>query len=77
MGLFGKKKVNVFSSNDNDLRGGAKLDAISALEKDRLELTREMEELARKYAKISGHKKLSHRRQSVGKAKNDWSEELA
>lgn len=77
MGLFGnsKKKINVFASAENDLRAGEKLDAISALEQDRLELTRQMEELCRRYAKISGNKKLAKRKFKVGRAPNDWQSE--
>ncbi len=74
MGLFSKSKreVNIFASNETDLRGGTKLDAISALELDRLELTKQMEELAVQYSKISGIKSLRRRRYKVGRAPNDY-----
>ena len=41
------------------------------LEKERLELKKEMEKLMKKYAKATGLRKLG-RRQKVGKAPNDF-----
>lgn len=79
MGLFkskNDKRINAFTATENELRGDAKLGVISALEKDRLEITRELEELARQYAKISGLKKLGKRKKAVGNAENDFSSEL-
>ncbi len=42
------------------------------LEKERLELTKEMEKLMKKYAKATGSGKLGKRKQKVGKAPNDF-----
>ncbi len=43
-----------------------------ALELERLELTKEMEQLMKKYAKATGEKKLAKRQHKVGKAPNDF-----
>ena len=42
------------------------------LEKERLELKKEMEDLMKKYAKATGLKKLAKRQYKVGKAHNDY-----
>ena len=42
------------------------------LEKERLEVVKEMEKLMKKYAKATGAKKLGKRQQKVGKAPNDF-----
>ncbi len=44
----------------------------NALELDRLKVKKEIEELMREYAKISGCKELGNRPHKVGKAPNDW-----
>lgn len=77
MGLFtkNKKEVSLFASTENELLGTAKLDVISALEEDRLVLTRRIEELMREYARYSGNKKLARRSRPVGRALNDWNGE--
>ena len=43
-----------------------------ALELERLELTKEMEKLMKKYAKATGNGKLGKRAKKVGKAPNDF-----
>ena len=42
------------------------------LEKERLELKKEMEALMKKYAKATGLRKLGARKHKVGKAPNDY-----
>ena len=42
------------------------------LEKERLELKKEMEQLMKKYAKATGLRKLGKRQHKVGKAPNDF-----
>ena len=42
------------------------------LEKERLELHKEMESLMKKYAKATGLKKLAKRKHKLGKAPNDF-----
>ena len=42
------------------------------LEKERLELTKEIEALMKEYAKATGIGKYSKRKSPVGKAANDW-----
>ena len=72
MGLLGKKKpeLNIFASDE--VHGDTKLSLISALEEDRAILTRQIEDVCRKYSKISGIKHLSRRKQRPGRAFNDW-----
>lgn len=43
-----------------------------SLEMERLELTKEMEKLMKKYAKATGNRKLGKRQHKVGKAPNDF-----
>ncbi len=42
------------------------------LEKERLEVVKEIEKLMKKYAKATGDSKLGRRKQKVGKAPNDY-----
>ena len=42
------------------------------LEKERLELTKEIEKLMKQYAKATGLRKLGKRQHKVGKAPNDF-----
>ena len=42
------------------------------LEKERLELNKEMEALMKKYAKATGQRKLGQRKHKLGKAPNDY-----
>ena len=42
------------------------------LEKERLEVVKEMEKLMKKYAKATGLRKLGQRKYKVGKAPNDY-----
>ena len=42
------------------------------LEKERLQLKKEMEKLMKKYAKATGLRKLGKRAKKVGKAPNDY-----
>ena len=42
------------------------------LEKERLEIVKEMEKLMKKYAKATGHRKMGKRQYKVGKAPNDF-----
>ncbi len=42
------------------------------LEKERLELKKEMEAIMKKYAKATGQRKLGQRKHKVGKAPNDY-----
>ena len=47
-------------------------DMAAKLEKERLELKKEMEKLMKKYAKATGLRKLGRRKYKVGKAPNDF-----
>lgn len=46
--------------------------AIRSLEKQRADVNREIEELLRSYAKLSGRAALARRKYRVGEAPNDW-----
>jgi hypothetical protein len=76
MGLFNKRKQNnTFNTTENEVRTVTKLDKIRSLENERLELNRQIEMLAKRYARESGIKKLGRRRSRIGKAPNDWKDE--
>ncbi|MBP3402087.1 MAG: hypothetical protein J6K85_03405 [Clostridia bacterium] len=49
-----------------------RFDMAQKLEKERLELKKEMEELMKEYAKATGISKYGKRKAKVGKAANDW-----
>ena len=55
-----------------DLREGLREGEIASLEEERLEIVREIEKIMKRYAKISGCRRLSRRTAKVGKAPNDW-----
>ena len=42
------------------------------LELEKLQIKREIEQLMREYAKISGNRELARRAHKVGRAPNDW-----
>ena len=47
-------------------------DMAAKLEKERLELNKEIEKLMKKYAKATGLRKLGRRKYKLGKAPNDF-----
>ena len=63
-----KKKTSLAQSEAVQTRAGM----AAQLEKDRLELTKEMEAVMKKYAKATGLRKLGKRQHKVGKAPNDF-----
>lgn len=56
----------------HDLRDGLREDEIARLEEERLEIITEIEKIMKRYAKISGNRRLGRRAAKVGKAPNDW-----
>ena len=63
-----KKSTNLAQTEAVQTRA----DMAAKLEKERLELTKEIEKLMKKYAKATGLRKLGKRKQKVGKAANDF-----
>ncbi len=63
-----KKKTSLAQSEAVQTRAGM----AAQLEKERLELTKEMEAVMKKYAKATGLRKLGKRQHKVGKAPNDF-----
>ena len=63
-----KKKTSLAQSEAVQTRAGM----ATQLEKERLELTKEMEAVMKKYAKATGLRKLGKRQHKVGKAPNDF-----
>lgn len=63
-----KKTANLANTEAIKTRAGM----AEALELERLELTKEMEQLMKKYAKATGNSKLGKRQHKVGKAPNDF-----
>lgn len=47
-------------------------DMAAKIEKERLELKKEMEKLMLQYAKATGDRKYAKRKYKVGQAPNDW-----
>jgi ATP-dependent Lon protease len=64
------KKNKAALSNTEAAKTRAEMAA--KLEKERLELTKEIEKLMKKYAKATGIRKLRRRVKKVGKAPNDF-----
>ena len=63
-----KKSTDVAQTEAVKTRAGM----AEKLEKERLELKKEMEKLMKKYAKATGLRKLGRRKYKVGKAPNDF-----
>ena len=63
-----KKSTNLAQTEAIKTRAGM----AEKLEKERLELKKEMEKLMKKYAKATGLRKLGRRHQKVGKSPNDF-----
>lgn len=63
-----KRSTNVAQLESIKTRAGM----AEKLEKERLELKKEMEKLMKKYAKATGLRKLGKRQHKVGKAPNDF-----
>ena len=59
---------NLASSNMVSMRR----DEIARLERKRLEINRKLERMMKRYAKLTGERKIGHRRYQVGYAPNDW-----
>lgn len=57
---------------ENTAAAKTRADMAAKLEKERLQLTKEMEKLMKKYAKATGLRKLGKRVKKVGKAPNDF-----
>ena len=64
------KKNKAALSNTEAAKTRAEMAA--KLEKERLELKKEIEKLMKKYAKATGIRKLGKRQHTVGKAPNDF-----
>lgn len=76
MALFRKRKeIGAFDTVENEFRQKTKTDLILELENERLEISQQIEKLARQYSRESGIKKLARRRFKIGKAPNDWKDE--
>ena len=62
--------------SSNELFGGGHEDRLTeqayALEGRKAEIKRELEELMRSYAAITGKKEIKRRTQKLGEAPNDW-----
>jgi ATP-dependent Lon protease len=63
-----KKSTNLAQTEAIKTRAGM----AAELEKERLELTKEIEKLMKQYAKATGLRKLARRKAKVGKAPNDF-----
>jgi ATP-dependent Lon protease len=63
-----KKSTNLAQTEAIKTRAGM----AAELEKERLELTKEIEKLMKQYAKATGLRKLGKRQKKVGKAANDF-----
>ena len=59
---------NLASSNMVSMRR----DEIARLERKRLEINRKLERMMKRYAKLTGERKIGRRRYKVGYAPNDW-----
>lgn len=59
---------NLASSNMVSMRR----DEIARLERKRLEINRKLERMMKRYAKLTGERKIGRRRFKVGYAPNDW-----
>lgn len=59
---------NLASSNMVSMRR----EEIARLERKRLEINRQLERMMKRYAKLTGERKIGHRRFKVGYAPNDW-----
>lgn len=59
---------NLASSNMVSMRR----DEIARLERKRLEINRKLERMMKRYAKLTGERKIGRRRYQVGYAPNDW-----
>ena len=69
MGLFKKKsgipEVDTMSEREKD-------DEIARLERERLRINTEIEQVLKNYAKESGNKALRRRRYKIGRSPNDY-----
>ena len=63
-----KKSTNIAATEAVKTRA----EMAAELEKERLEIKKEMEKLMKKYAKATGLRKLGQRKYKVGKAPNDY-----
>lgn len=59
---------NLASSNMVSMRR----DEIARLERKRLDINRKLERMMKRYAKLTGERKIGRRRYKVGYAPNDW-----
>ena len=59
---------NLASSNMVSMRR----EEIARLERKRLEINRKLERMMKRYAKLTGERKIGYRRYQVGYAPNDW-----
>ena len=57
---------------ENTEAAKTRAEMVAKLEKERLQLKKEMEKLMKKYAKATGLKNLGKRQHKVGKAPNDF-----
>ncbi len=69
MGLF-KKKAEI--PTVDTMSEKEKADEIARLERERLRINTEIEQVLKNYAKESGNRRLCRRRYKIGKAPNDY-----
>ena len=70
MGLFTRKKAG-FAPVDT-MRESERDSEIDKLERERLRINTEIEQVLKNYAKESGNRKLRRRRHKMGKSPNDY-----
>ena len=74
MSLFSRnpKKTGKTPVSANQLRNELRESKISSLERERLGIVEEIEQVAKRYAKLTGNKRVRRRLAKVGSASNDW-----
>lgn len=66
------KKFNNSNLSSSNMVNARREEA-EKLERQRLEINRKLENLMKKYARVTGDKKVAKRARAVGYAPNDWS----
>ena len=74
MSVFSRraKEINKTPISINGIRNELRESKISSLERERLGIVEELEQVAKRYAKLTGNKRVRRRRGRVGAAPNDW-----
>ena len=70
MGIFGRKKSPV--APVETMRESERDSEIDRLERERLRINTEIEQVLKNYAKESGNRRLRRRRYKMGKSPNDY-----